>query len=212
MRRLLFGGSFDPIHAGHLAVAEAAARALGADRVALVPAATSPIKDGTAASGEDRLAMCRLAAQGNPLFEVLDLEVRRGGRSFTIDTVEELLGGPFRGDQVMLLLGQDALADLPRWHRARDLARRVPIAVAPRLGAAPPDWEAIAAVIGEEDAARIRARVLRLPESRISSTEVRRRLAEGKSVRCWVPDPVADWIEAKGLYRPVSPGPPGPPA
>jgi nicotinate-nucleotide adenylyltransferase len=147
--------------------------------------------------------MCRLAAAGDPRLEVLDLEVRRGGRSFTYDTVRELLGGPFRGDEVMLLLGQDALAELPRWHRARELVALVPVAVAPRDDAPPPDWDALAAGLGRAAADAIRARVLPLPRTRVSSTEVRRRVAEGRSIRCWVPDAVADYVEARGLYRPA---------
>jgi nicotinate-nucleotide adenylyltransferase len=202
MRRLLYGGSFDPIHAGHLAVSAAAARALGADRVCLVPAASSPIKDGSEASPGDRLEMCRRAVRDDPLFEVLDLEVLRGGRSYTYDTVRALLDGPFRGDQAMLLLGQDALADLPRWHRARELAALVPIAVAPRPGTPEPDWNALALSLGGDAADGIRRRFLRLPTSTISSTEIRRRRAAGVSIRCWVPDAVADYIEERGLYRP----------
>lgn len=203
MRRILYGGSFDPVHTGHVDVAEAAARALAADRVCFVPAWLSPHKDATSASAEDRLEMCRLATAGRPALEVLDVEVRRGGRSFTFDTVRALLDGPFRDDQVMLLVGQDALTDLPRWHRARELAALVPIAVAPRDGSPPPDWAALAAALGAPAADGIRARFLAIPRSPISSSEVRRRLAAGKSVRCWVPDAVAELIEARGLYRPA---------
>lgn len=206
MRVLLYGGSFDPVHAGHLHVATTAASILGADRVLLVPAAVSPFKDGTSASAEDRLAMCRLAVEGDPRLGVCDVEVRRGGRSYTWDTVDELLAGPLRGDDVMLLLGQDSLADLPRWHRARELVARVPVAVAPRAGAAAPDWDALAAGLGREAADGIRARFLRMPASPVSSTDIRRRVAEGRSIRCRVPDAVADMIEAKGLYRAPSAG------
>jgi nicotinate-nucleotide adenylyltransferase len=203
MRRLLYGGSFDPVHEGHLHVAVSAGRAVGADRVCLVPAAVSPHKSGTTASAEDRLEMCRLAARAHPQIEVLDVEVRRGGRSYTVDTVGELLDGPFRGDQVMLLVGQDTLRDLPRWHRVRELAARVPIAVAPRPDAPAPDWAALEAGLGAEAVAGLRSRMLRIPTSPVSSTVVRKRLAEGKSIRCWVPDAVVDYIEAKGLYRPA---------
>ncbi|MCE9637883.1 MAG: nicotinate (nicotinamide) nucleotide adenylyltransferase [Planctomycetes bacterium] len=200
MRRLLYGGTFDPVHAGHIAIALAAGRATGAERVSLVPASVSPHKLATVASAEDRLAMCRLAAAEHPTIDVLDIEVRRGGRSYTFDTISELLAGPFRGDQVMLLLGQDALIDLPKWHRARELAALVPIAVAPRPGAAAPDWDALTAAIGAEAVTGIRGRVLRLPTSPVSATAVRERRAQGRSIRCWVPDAVADYIEANGLY------------
>lgn len=211
LRRLVYGGSFDPIHAGHLQIAGDAGRLIGAERVSLIPAAQSPHKpDGTRASAEDRLEMARRAVAGDPFFEVLDTEIRRGGRSYTYDTMRELLDGPFRGDQVMLLIGQDALADLHRWHRARELAALVPIAVVPRDGAATPPWDLLAASIGAEAADGIRRRFIPVRKSALSSTEIRRRRAEGRSIRCWVPDPVADYIEAKGLYAPVVP--PGPPA
>src|SRR5206468_3022471 len=88
VKRLLFGGSFDPVHCGHVGLAESAARALGADRVSLIPAADAPHKRGAAVAGaSDRLEMCRRAAAGHPLLDVLDVEVRRGGISYTVDTV-----------------------------------------------------------------------------------------------------------------------------
>lgn len=201
MRRILFGGSFDPVHAGHVQVAEAAAKALGAERISLIPAADAPHKRGrAAASAADRLEMCRRAASGLPLFDVLDVEVRRGGVSYTIDTVEELAAGPCRGDQMVLLLGQDALADLATWHRAPELAARIPIAVIPRREAAAIPWAVLEDVLGPTSVAGIRARILRMPMVDISSTRVRARVAEGKSIRCWVPDLVADYIEDRGLY------------
>jgi nicotinate-nucleotide adenylyltransferase len=202
VKRLVFGGSFDPVHAGHLAIARAAATALGADRVSLVPAADAPHKRGAAcASAADRLEMCRLATADDPLFDVLDVEVRRGGVSYTIDTVRELLAGPCRGDQVILLVGQDALADLPTWRDAASLAALVPIAVVPRRSAKDPPWPALEASLGRAAADGIRARFLRVPPVEMSSTAVRERAAAGKSIRCWVPDAVAEFVERRGLYR-----------
>jgi nicotinate-nucleotide adenylyltransferase len=202
VRRLLFGGSFDPVHAGHVSIARAAARALGADRVSLVPASGAPHKRGGAsAPAQDRLEMCRRAVAGDALFDVLDVEVRRGGVSYTVDTVRELLAGPCAGDSVMLLLGQDQLAGLAQWKEARALAALAPIAVVPREGADEPPWADLTAALGSEAADGIRARMLKVAPVAISSTDVRKRAAEGRSVRCWVPDPVADYIEEKGLYR-----------
>lgn len=202
MRRLLYGGSFDPVHAGHLSLARSAARALGAERVSLVPAADAPHKRGGAsASAADRLEMCRRAVAGDPLFDVLDVEVARGGVSYTVDTVRELLAGPCRGDRIMLLIGQDQLAELGNWRDAAALASLAPIAVLPRSGAPEPPWPEIEKKLGKESADGIRARCLRVPAVDISSTAIRRRVAEGKSIRCWVPDAVADYVEARGLYR-----------
>jgi nicotinate-nucleotide adenylyltransferase len=204
VKRLLYGGSFDPIHAGHLSLARAAARVLGADRVSFVPAAEAPHKRGfAAATPDDRLEMCRRAVLGEPLFDVLDVEIERGGVSYTVDTVRELLAGACRGDQLMLLIGQDQLADLATWRNAAELVALAPIAVLPRAGAPEPPWPLLAEKLGREAADGIRARLLRVPPVDISSTAVRRRVAEGKSIRCWVPDPVADYVEARGLYRTV---------
>lgn len=183
-------------------MARAAARALGADRVSLVPAASAPHKpDAASASAEDRLAMCRLAAREDPLFDVLDVEVRRGGVSYTVDTVRELLAGPCRGDQILLLVGQDQLADLARWREAKSLVSLAPVAVVPRRGAPEPPWAEIESAFGAETTAGIRARFLRVPPMDVSSTDVRRRIAQRRSIRCRVPDAVADYIEARGLYR-----------
>ena len=202
MRRLVFGGSFDPVHAGHVALARAAARVLRADRVSLVPAAGAPHKrEGAGASAEDRLEMCRRAVAGDPLFDVLDVEVRRGGVSYTVDTLRELIAGPCAGDSLMLLLGQDQLAGLAQWKDARALAALAPIAVVPREGADEPPWAELEGALGREAVGGIRARMLKVPPVAISSTDVRKRAAEGRSVRCRVPDPVADYIEEKGLYR-----------
>lgn len=205
MRRILYGGSFDPVHAGHLHVAAHALALLGADRLSFVPAASSPLKpDGPRAPAEDRLAMVRLAAATDPRFDVLDVEIARGGRSYTFDTVRALLDGPCKGESLMLLLGADALRDLPRWHRARELAALVPIAAAARPGVTEPDWGELGRALGADAMNGLRARILRIPPNPVSSTAVRRRIAEGKSVRCWVPDPVADYIEAKRLYLPAA--------
>ncbi len=200
-RRLLYGGTFDPVHAAHVAVAEAAGRAVGADRVSLVPSADPPHKQhGPYASAGHRLEMVRRAVAGHPLLDVLDVEVRRGGTSYTVDTVEELLRGACAGESLMLLVGSDALALLPTWHRVRDLLALVPIVVAPRPDQPEPPWGELAAAFGEPTVAELRARTLPTPRQAISSTEVRRRVGEGRSVRCWVPDAVADYIAEHHLY------------
>jgi nicotinate-nucleotide adenylyltransferase len=202
VKRLLLGGSFDPIHVGHVAAARAAAAALGAERVSLVPAADAPHKRGAAAAcAADRLEMCRRAVKDDPLFDVLDVEIRRGGVSYTIDTVRELMAGPCRGDDLMLLIGQDSLADLPGWRCGRELAELIPVAVVPRPGASPPAWDELARSLGTETTDGIRARFLRVPWMELSSTEIRRRVAAGESIRCRVPDAVADYVEERGLYR-----------
>ncbi len=203
LRRLLYGGSFDPVHTGHTAVAAAAGRLAGADVVSLVPAADPPHKDGTHASAVHRLAMCRLVAEELPGVDVLDIEITRGGVSYTIDTVEALLAGPCRGEQLMLLIGQDSVPLLPTWRRIDELLRIVPVAVAPRPEAADPDWESLEKALGREACRGLRQRWLATPRHAISSTAIRQRVAEGRSIRCFVPDPVADYVAAEGLYCPA---------
>jgi nicotinate-nucleotide adenylyltransferase len=206
-RRILYGGTFDPIHAAHVAIALAAGNELGADVVSLIPTGEPPHKqDGPHASAEDRLSMVRAAVAEHPLLDVLDVEVRRAGTSYTIDTLESLMTGPCRGEALILLVGQDALQLLPTWHRVRDVVARVPIAVAPRPGAPEPPWERLRAAIGDEATAALRGRVLRTPMEDVSSTRIRERAAAGKTIRCWVPDPVADLIEARNLYSPPPAG------
>ena len=205
-RRVLYGGTFDPIHAAHIAVAVAAGHELGADVVSLIPAGDPPHKaDGPHVTGEHRLAMARAAATEHAILDVLDIEVRRPGTTYTIDTLEELLAGPCRGESLILLVGQDALQLLPTWRRARDVVSLVPIAVAPRPGAPEPPWKRLQEAIGDQATEALRQHVLRTPMEDVSSTAIRARAARGAPIRCWVPDPVADYIERHRLYADRAP-------
>lgn len=187
----LFGGSFDPIHAGHLMLAERAAEQLGLDRVLFIPNARSPLKSrAPGASGRDRLALVRAAIRGNPRFRAIDLELRRPAPSYTIDTVAAL--GVARSAKLYFLIGTDAVSDLTRWHRARELARRVTFALLRRPGsprARPPAWVRSSVVV---DA----------PLVEISSTDIRSRLRAKRSIRYLVPGPVEALIRKKRLYAP----------
>ncbi len=190
-RRLgLFGGSFDPVHWGHLVLAERAAEDLGLDRILFVPARVNPHKTGTPpAPPSARLAMLRAAVRGNPRFAVSGVELERRGPSYTIDTVDKL--NPGAGGTLYLLLGSDAFAGLSGWKRPGELGERVVFGVFGRPGApdgAPP---------------REAKRVVRLhsPRIEISSTEIRRRVREGRSIRYLVPDSVAAIIRKRNLYK-----------
>jgi nicotinate-nucleotide adenylyltransferase len=183
----LFGGSFDPVHHGHLIVAAAAAEALGLDELRFVPTSTQPLKPaGHHASAADRAAMLELAVAGRAGFAVERAEVERGGPSYTVETLR-LLRAREPGADFVVLLGADAAAGLPRWREPEALAALARIAVFGRGGTAaaagPVVW-----------------RTVPVPAIGISATEVRERVRTGRSVRYWVPDPVADYIAMHRLY------------
>jgi nicotinate-nucleotide adenylyltransferase len=200
---LIFGGSYDPVHHGHLIVARGVAEKLGSTRVVLIPAKVSPHKESTAASGEQRLAMLRLAVEGDPLFEISDTELTRQTPSYSIETVEHFLA---RGvAQPTLVIGADSLSDLPRWHRAEELLDKARIVIAPRPPSGKAEIERILQELrGELDESRIerlRGSVVSSPLIDISATDIRRRVAEGRAIRYLVPPAVEQYIRQHGLYR-----------
>jgi nicotinate-nucleotide adenylyltransferase len=188
MIRAMFGGSFDPVHHGHLLVAELLRQLEGLDRIFFVPARRSPHKRRSNATAAERLAMLRLALRGNPSLQVSDLELRRRGPSYSIDSVRDLRRR-WRQKPV-LLLGGDALLDLPSWREwKRILEESTPIVFA-RPGA-------------ERARRRARALGLRYHEvalSSVSSTQLRQLLRRGMSIRYQVPESVRRYIEAHRLY------------
>ena len=198
----LMGGTFDPIHVGHLAVAEEARDALGLERILFVVAGWPPHKDPAEVTPvADRLAMVGLAIAGNAAFELSRLEVDRPGPSYTVDTVEaidRLERAAGRVPSVTVILSAETLADLPSWHepeRLLDLAR---IAVVPREGYPAPDLGWLArALPGRED----RVDFLEGPRLGLSSSALRDRVGADRSIRYLVPDAVARYIADRGLYR-----------
>ena len=186
----LFGGSFDPVHCGHLLVAQAAMEELDLDRIVFIPAAQSPFKAGsqpTAASV--RLRLLRLALAGRPEFQVEPLELHRGGISYTIDTVDTLVR-QFPGAELLWLIGADHVATLPLWREASRLATLVEFVVIPRPGVEkvePPDG--------------FRLHWLRGWPLGISSSLIRERAARGQSLNQMVPDAVAAAIFSERWYQ-----------
>lgn len=197
---VLYGGTFNPIHLGHLIVAEEVRRRFGAgQRVLFMPAAQPPHKAEDLAPAHHRLAMVRLAVADNPGFDVSDLELTRTGPSYTIDTVRELQRRePER--RVRVLVGADSVPELPTWREAPALVRESQIVVAAR-----PGWD-----VGRLDALRdafdaevldgLRRHWFDTPLVGISGTEIRRRLRAGESVRYWVPAAVEEYVQRNGLY------------
>jgi nicotinate-nucleotide adenylyltransferase len=187
MRRGVFGGSFDPVHLGHLTVAAAAAERLALSWVHFVPARVQPFKAGShEASPEDRVAMLRLALR-DPRFVLDTRELGREGASYTVDSLRELRA-EYPGDELCLLIGADAARDLPGWREAEAIPTLSRVVVLTRPGVSPPsDTEA--------------AEILEVPRVEVSATEIRARVRRGEPIRELVPAEVADYIEARGLYR-----------
>jgi nicotinate-nucleotide adenylyltransferase len=196
MKVLCFGGTFNPIHSGHLICARAVAEAGGFQRVLLVPSAHPPHKRQSPdiASAAHRLRMCRLAAAEQPeLFAVSDLELKRPAPSFTLQTVRELKR---RGMQnVHWLIGADMLADLPNWHRIGELVREVTFVIMARPGWRL-DWRSL-----PSNLCALRHNVVEAPLVDISATGIRKRAREGLSLAWLVPPSVATYLKRHRLYE-----------
>lgn len=185
----LFGGSFDPIHHGHLLVAQLVLEAVGLEQLRFVPAREQPFKAGRhAARAADRARMVAAAIAGAPRFALEPLELERTGPSYTVDTLRALRAREPQTD-FALLVGADAAGDLPLWHEADALPGLATIIVITRPGADLPGlpWP---------------VRVVSVPAIEISATAIRERVAAGHSIRYWVPDPVAQIIHDAELYLP----------
>jgi len=195
MTKICFGGSFNPIHVGHLMVARAIAEVRGFEKVVLVPSAQPPHKPNPAdlAGSRDRLRMCQIVTETDPLFEVEDLELRRQGPSFTIDTVSELKrkGWP----QVAWLIGADMVQILPTWHEPEALLQQVQFIIAQRPGYEI-DWASLPA-----EFQILRQNVVRAPLLEISASQIRNRLKVGHSIRYLVTPEVERYIFQKNLYQ-----------
>jgi len=191
----VFGGTFDPPHNGHLALAERCREALELDQVLFVPCGRPALKGRAAVAGGHRLAMVRAALDGRPEFAVSDLELARAGVSYTADTMAELARAQPTA-RWWLLLGLDALVDFPRWRRPAAILAVAELAVVARPGLARD--EVSAALPGW-----VRARVtwVPMPPLDLASRAIRAELAAGRSVRSLVPAAVADYIAKQRLYR-----------
>jgi nicotinate-nucleotide adenylyltransferase len=191
----VLGGTFDPVHLGHLGAAHAALECAGLDRVLFMPSAHPPHRAGAVADAEERLAMCRLAVAGEPRFEVSDLEISRGGRSYTVDTLAELrMREP--DTEMFLILGWDAARMFHTWREPSRVREMASIVVVNRPGADPPDAGRLAdaGLAGPAVVLCLRA----TPD--ISASRIRKAIAEGQPVDGMVPDTVARFIAGHGLY------------
>ena len=198
----VLGGSFDPPHAGHLMIAQEAGERVGLDTVLFVPAGEQWLKEGQdVAPATHRLAMTHLLVGAEATFAVSDVEVTRPGPSYTVDTLRILREQSPPDTEFFFILGEDAVADLPRWHRPQELVSLCEFIAMPRMSqAGRPDLSAAyAAIPGLKE----RVNILEdAPRMDISSSRVRQLLASGSDLRGVVPNPVVKYITARRLYGP----------
>jgi nicotinate-nucleotide adenylyltransferase len=193
LRLGLLGGTFNPPHIGHLICAQEARAQLGLDRVELVPVHSPPHKEVIDDPGpEVRLELCRAAVAGDEGLGVCDVEVRRPGPSFTVDTLREL--DP-ENQELTFIVGGDMALSLPTWREPGEVLRMARLGVAERIWAGRVDIEARLAPLGG------RIDFFAMPRIDIASSDVRRRVAEGRPIRYLVPDAVAEAVVERGLYR-----------
>lgn len=195
----VFGGTFDPVHLGHLAAAEEAAQRLALERVLFVPAQRQPLKEqAPRASDADRLAMLRLAIAGNPRFEVSSVELERPAPSYTVDTLRALHAAYGPSCELFFLLGIDAANTLDRWREPSELLRLARLVVMSRGGEREPEWALLRSI---DPAADARVELLAVPNIDLSARELRRRVAADEPIRYQVPNAVREYIEAHELYQ-----------
>jgi nicotinate-nucleotide adenylyltransferase len=190
MRVGLFGGSFDPVHNAHVALARTALDQLRLDELRWIPVGQPWQKARRLASGADREAMVRLAIAGEPRFVLDRSELRRRGVSYTLDTVREYAAAA-PGDERVLILGQDQYASLHTWRDWRELLGLVTLAIANRPGAV---------LSVNPQIAQVAHQTVLLPMMDVSSTEIRRRIEAGEPIAGLVPDAVARYIDQRRLY------------
>ena len=195
----VLGGTFDPVHRGHVAVAETARDALSLSKLLMVPAGQPPFKDGGPISpAEYRLAMLRLAIEGITGVEVSDIEVERPGPSYTVDTIAELRTQYRDSDEIYFIIGWDTLEQFPAWREPERILNMCRLAAVPRPGWDRPDIRAL-----EVKLPGISERTMYLdePHADISASAIRKMVEDGQSIEDLVPEPVAEYIKEHKLYR-----------
>lgn len=200
MRIGIYGGSFDPIHVAHLLLAETALEQLSLDSIHFIPAQQSPLKSECVANAADRNEMLQLATCGNPKFIVDDRELRREGKSYTVDTLREVQRD-FPKAQLYLLMGADSLNDFERWNRPEEICQIAHLAVAYRAGQSLPDFSIIEKLADASKMAQSIEDAIQMPQLEISSSDLRDRIAKNRSIRYRVPAAVAAYIQTKKLYQ-----------
>ncbi|MBA7627624.1 Nicotinate-nucleotide adenylyltransferase [subsurface metagenome] len=194
----VLGGTFDPIHNGHLAVAEAVRARLRLDEVLFVLAGQPWLRmDSPISAATHRIQMVRLATAGRPYYRVSTVEIERAGPSYTVDTIAELRGQLDSRGELFFILGWDNLAELPKWREPSRLVKMCSLVAVPRPGYSLPDLKALEALIPALEQSVI---LLDSPHMDISASEIKQRVAQGLSIRHLVPELVDRYIREHGLY------------
>ena len=194
----IMGGTFDPIHLGHLATAEAVREIFALDEILFIPAARPPHKlDKLVTDEQHRLEMVHLATRSNRFFKVSDMELKRTGLSYTFDTMTELHRTFGRETELFFIIGADSLADLSKWHAARELVNKCHFIATTRQGV-DIDFSAVEKFFGS--VAREHIHRVTTPGLEISSTDLRERIRLGRSIKYLVPEAVEDYILKEELY------------
>ena len=194
----IFGGSFNPIHYGHLMICEYIKEEMGLDKVIFIPTGNPPHKD-LGVSAEDRYEMVKLAISPNPDFEISDIETTRVNLSYTVDTIRELKK-IYKEEKLYFLIGLDSLFQLKTWKKIGDLSQEIEFVVALR-----PGYINKEEINNEIDFLRenfgTKINLIKTPLYEISSTDLRERIHQGKSLRYLIPKKVLDYIEESGFYK-----------
>jgi nicotinate-nucleotide adenylyltransferase len=199
----LFGGTFDPIHLGHTAVAAKAAEHIGAEKIVFIPTKRSPLKNALPeADNDDRLAMIALAIADNKKFQLSDYELKKPEPCYTLGTVRQFQADYAGKALIYWLVGTDTVDELPLWYEITDLIDECNLSVMYRAGFEPPDFTKFEALWGRQRIKKLQRCVVPTPLIDISSTRIRTRLAAGLDVTGMLSPPVADYIREHGLYQP----------
>ena len=205
----ILGGSFNPVHVGHLSIAQQVLNAIALEKVFFMPAQLNPHKAGDPelAPPLDRLEMCRLAVRNMKGMEVSDLELQRPGPSYTVDTARTLRAAYGPGARIFFLIGSDSLADLPNWREVQELLKLADFAVADRREAPLIEavWREVRAQLGAENEKKLRAGVVPIERVDVSSTQIRMLLRQGEKIPGYLRRDVEQYIRRKGLYGTANP-------
>ena len=198
----LLGGTFDPIHLGHTAVAAEAVERIGAEKIVFIPAKRSPLKGFLPiASDDDRFKMMALAIANQKNFELSDCELKKPAPSYTLETVHQLQADYGSETSLYWLVGADSIDDLVHWYKIVELIDECYLSAMHRAGCEPPDFAKFEPIWGRQRVEKLQRDVIRTSLIDISSTEIRNRLATGRDVTGMLHPAVADYIRTHGLYR-----------